>query len=340
MRLAFARALCGKKQAARRAGVSAAVSTAALAVLLLFQAAAAQTTRDRPLVLVVPFAAGAANDVLARTLATKVQDRLGAVVVENKPGGDAAIGAVYVKNAPRDGRTLLVAPNQYAILAASGRALPYDLLRDFAPVMRTNNLPFFLVVNSAALPVRDLAELVRTVRAAPGRYSYGSAGNGSPHQLAMEMLKLSQGLDIVHVPYKGMAQGIPDLLEGRIQMVITGLPAVSSQLASGKLLVLATVDGVRSPLMPEAPTFAEAGVKDVRMDVWQGLLAPAGTAPETIALLHRSFEAALASEDVRRQLAAQGIDVAPSTPEAFGALIRGDVDRYAKLLHDAHLSLD
>jgi tripartite-type tricarboxylate transporter receptor subunit TctC len=310
----------------------------ALACGAALSPAAAQPSK--PVTLVVGFAAGAANDVLARTLATAVKDDLGAVIVDNRPGASGNIAAEYVKRAAPDGQTLLVAPNQYVILAAMDPKVPYDFARDFEPIILTNNLPFFLVVNQAAMPAKSLAEVVKLVRAAPGKYSYGSAGNGSPHHFAAEMLKLQAGLDMVHVPYKGMAQGIPDLMEGRIHLVITGLPAVAGQLQSGKLAVLATSAAKRSSLRPDAPTFAEGGVPGVEMDVWQGILAPARTPKATIDRLNAAFGRALQSADVRAKLASQGIDPTGGTPEAFAKVIADDLARYKKVVAAAKIKPD
>ena len=314
------------------------IFTCVLAALASASAQAQSEASRRPLTLVVPFTAGAANDVLARILAPHLKETFGNVVVENKPGADGAIGAMAVLNAPRDGRTLLVAPDQFVIAAALGQPQPFDFVRDFAPVVRTNNLPFFLVTNPDALPAGSLAEVVAALRTSPGKYTYGSAGNGSPHNLAMLMLLQREKLDLVHIPYKGMAQGVPDLLGGRIQLVITGLPAVSGQLKDGRLRVLATVGSRRAALRPEVPTFAEAGVADVQMDTWQGILAPAGTPKPMIDALNRAINAALARPEVRAQMAAQGMDVAGGTAEAFGESIRADNLRYRELVRAAKIA--
>ncbi len=286
----------------------------------------------RALVLVVPFSAGAANDVLARILAPALKDVFGAVVVENRAGADGAIGAMAVLNAARDGRTVLVVPDQMLISAASGQATSYDFMRDFVPVVHTNNLPFFLVVNPEALPASSVADVVRTLRAHPGKYSYGSAGNAAPHHLAVQMLARAEHLEVVHVPYKGMGQGIPDLLAGRIQFVITGLPAVSAHVKEGRLRALATVGSRRAQLRPDLPTFAEAGVAGVRMDTWQGLFVPTGSPRGMIDQVNRAVNAALARPDVREQMAAQGMDAAGGTQETFADTVRADMARYRELM--------
>ncbi len=300
----------------------------------------AQTFPSKPVTLVVPFTAGAANDVLARTLAAEMRESLGSVIVENKPGANGNIGAEFVKRAAPDGHTLLVANDSYLILAAMSPSLPYDMLRDFDPVIRANNLPFFLVVNQEAIPAKTLKEFIEFVRARPGKLSYGSAGNGTPHHLATELLKLQAGLDVAHVPYKGMAQGIPDLLSGRIQFIITGLPAVASHLKSGKLRVLATIGSTRSAVMPEVPTFAEAGVSGVEMNLWLGIVAPAGTLKPVIARINAEFNRVLNIQAVREKLAAQGIDAAGGTPEELGARMRADFATYSRVVKAANIRPD
>jgi tripartite-type tricarboxylate transporter receptor subunit TctC len=307
-----------------------------LTVHSLSQAQSSNPSR-RPFTLIVPVAAGAANDLIARTLAAEVKDELGPVVVDNKPGGNGIVGAEQVRRAPADGRTLLVAPSSYVIMAAMDAATPYDFARDFTAVINAANLPFYMVVNQEALPAKNLAELVQLLRARPGKISYGSAGNGSPHHFAAEMLKLRSGVDMLHVPYKGMAQGIPDLLEGRIQLVITGLPAVATQLKSGKLRVLATTESRRTALNPDIPTFAEAGVPGVEMETWLGMVAPAGSPRAAIEQANAAFNRALKLPQVREKLAAQGLEIMGGTAEAFNARIRSDIESFRKVSKAAGL---
>ena len=307
-----------------------------LTVHSLSQAQTSNPSR-RPFTLIVPVAAGAANDLIARTLAAEVKDELGAVVVDNKPGGNGIVGAEQVRRAPADGRTLLVAPSSYVIMAAMDAATPYDFARDFTAVINAANLPFYMVVNQEALPAKNLAELVQLLRARPGKISYGSAGNGSPHHFASEMLKLRSGVDMLHVPYKGMAQGIPDLLEGRIQLVITGLPAVATQLKSGKLRVLATTESRRTALNPDIPTFTEAGVPGVEMETWLGMVAPAGSPRAAIEQANAAFNRALKLPQVREKLAAQGLEIMGGTAEAFNTRIRSDIESFRKVSKAAGL---
>jgi tripartite-type tricarboxylate transporter receptor subunit TctC len=299
----------------------------------------AQAFPAKPILLVVPFSPGAANDFLARTLAAEAKDGLGAIVVENKPGANGNIGAEFVRRAPADGHTLLIAPNAFVILAAMPPQ-PFDFAKDFSPVVLATALPFYLVVNQEALPARNVRELIEFAKARPGKLSYASAGNGSPHQLAMELLKLQTGIDVTHVPYKGMGQGVVDLLAGRTQMTITGFPAVAGHMKGGKLRVLATAGSRRSPLQPDVPTIAETGVPGYEMDSWLGILAPAGTPRPVIDKINGELNRALALPQVKEKLAAQGLDVLGGTPQQFAGVIRADYERYVRVVKASNIKPD
>ena len=288
--------------------------------------------------LVVPFSPGAANDVLARTLAAELKSGLGAVVVDNKPGANGNIGAEVVRKSAPDGRTLLVAPNQYVILAAMAPQ-PFDFARDFEPVVLSNRLPFFLVVNQEAVPAKSLKELIEFIRARPGKLSYASAGNGSPHQLAMELLKLQAKLDVTHVPYKGMGQGVVDLLAGRTQMTITGYPAVAGHMKDGRLRVIATAGPEKSAVVPDAPPIGET-VPGYEVDVWQGILAPAGTSASVVQKINSEVNRVLKIPAVKEKLAAQGIDTVGGTPQEFRAKIAADLEKYARIVKAAGIKPD
>ncbi len=296
----------------------------------------------RPVRLIVPYPPGAANDTAARLVASAVQG-LGSVIVENKPGGEAAIGAEFVKQAAADGHSILVAPQGYAIRAAmSGpKSLRYDIVHDFEPVIYIARVPFFLVVNQDTLPMTSPRELAEYTRAHPGEVSYGSAGNGSPHHLLAEIFKLRTGADVFHVPYKGLgAGGITDLVTGRIQMVITGYPAVASHMKTGKLRILAVATADRTSLNPGVPTFKELGIDGLDVDVWLGLLAPKGTPRAVIVKLNQEFNQTLLDPAVIEKLHTQGMDPVGGTPEDFGARIRADVELYESVIKKAKLSTE
>jgi tripartite-type tricarboxylate transporter receptor subunit TctC len=311
-----------------------------IALLVLIPALSfAQGFPSRPIQLIVPFSPGAANDFLARTLAAEVKDGLGAVVVDNKPGANGNIGAELVRKAPPDGHTLLIAANAFVILAAMPPQ-PFDFVKDFAPVVLATALPFYLVVNQEAVPARNVRELIDFARARPGKLSYASAGNGSPHQLAMELLKLQAGIDVTHVPYKGMGQGAVDLLAGRVHMTITGYPAVAGHMKGGKLRMLATAGSRRSQLQPEIPTIAEAAVPGYEMDSWLGILAPAGTPPAVIERVNIEVNRALNVPQVREKLAAQGLDVVGGTPQEFRRVINADYEKWSRVVKAANIKPD
>jgi|LauGreSuBDMM15SN_2_FD.fasta_scaffold50103_1 tripartite-type tricarboxylate transporter receptor subunit TctC len=306
--------------------------TIAIGLAFLSSLACAQSFPTRQISLVVPFPTGAANDTLARTLSAEMRDTLGAALVENKPGANGSIAAEFVKRAAPDGHTLLVVNDSFLILSAMNTNLPYDLLRDFDSVVHASGLPFFLVVNQEAIPVNTVKEFVEFVRARPGKLSYASPGNGTPHHLSTELLKLTAGLEVTHIPYKGMGIALPDLVAGRVQFTITGLPAVASQLKGGKLRVLGTVGRTRSAVMPDVPTFAEAGVPGVEMNFWMGVVAPTGTPKPVLARLNTEFNRVLQLPAIREKLAAQGIDAAGGTPEEFAARMRADRNIYSQVI--------
>lgn len=300
----------------------------------------AQSTAPRTLQMVLPFAPGAANDNLARVLAAEFSESLGRVVVDNRPGGDGAIAGQFFKRAAPDGNSVMLISNSYAINAAMRPNLPYDVLKDFEPVIYATRVPFFLVINQEALPVNSPLELAKYARAYPGKLSFASAGNGSPHHLAMEMFKLATQTDMVHVPYKGLALGMGDFLTGRVQLVITGFPAVATSMKTGKLKVLAVAGVMRSPINPSAPTFKEAGINGVEIDVWQGILVPAGTPAPMVERLNTEFNRILKLPGVRDKLAPQGIDAVGGTAAEFGARLRADINMYRSLVKSVDLKVD
>jgi tripartite-type tricarboxylate transporter receptor subunit TctC len=308
----------------------------ALCAALPLQAAAQYPSK--PITLVVPFTAGAANDVLARTLAAEMKD-FGTVVVDNKPGANGEVAATFVKRAPADGHTLTTASASTIINTVISK-LSYDILKDFDPVIHTNDLPFFLVVNQEALPVASARALVDAAKAKAGQLSYASAGNGSPHHFGMELLKLRTGIDVVHVPYKGMGQGVTDLLAGRVQMTITGYPAVAAHMKSGKLRVLAVAGRSRSATLPDVPTFAEAGIAGVQVDSWQGILVRAGTPSPIVGRLNAEFNRILKLPTVRERMATMAMEVVGGPPDAFAKVMRDDLQRVTEIAKAANIKGD
>ena len=286
----------------------------------------------RPITIVVPFGAGAANDLLARSIADVLRERLGPAVVENRPGANTSIGAEAVKRSPPDGHTLLIGGNNMVITKAMVPDLRWDPIADFEPVALTNTLPFFLVVNPEALPVRNAAEMVAEIRKRPGALSYVSPGNGSSHNLAMELFKLETGIDVVHVPYKAMAQGVLDMVSGRTHLTITGYPAVATQVKAGRLKVLAAAGSRRSAIVPDAPTLAESGFPSYAFDSWQGLFAPKGTPRAIVERLNQTINAGLATPALRARLQDQGLEPMAATPEQFADRVATDSAKWRKVI--------
>lgn len=292
---------------------------------------AAQTYPSRPLLLVVTGGAGA-TDVLARIVADGAKESLGAIVVENRPGGNATIAAALVSRAVPDGHTLLMSGNPNVLGEAMNVPRPYKFFEDFEQVIQLVDLPFLLTVNSESMPVNSLHEFIDFVKARPGKLVYISPGYQAIHFLGMESLKLEAGLDILHVPYKSIGQGVTDMLAGRVQMVLSGYPAVGPHMKTGKFKMLATIGSRRSPQLPDIPTFAEAGVQGVELASWFGLAVPSKTPKNVVTHLNTVFNAVLRKSDVREKLAAQGLDPVGGTAEEITRRIRGDYERYLRIV--------
>jgi tripartite-type tricarboxylate transporter receptor subunit TctC len=299
----------------------------------------AETTR--PLRLVVPFTPGGSSDLLARALAPSLGAALGqTVLVDNRPGAGGSIGAAEVARAEPDGQTLLM--GHLGTLAVNPSVYPrlaYDPLRSFVPVAMVARVPNVLVV-SAASPFKSLADLLAAARARPGRLSYSSGGNGSAAHIAFEALKLRAGVFLLHIPYRGTAPSIVDLLAGQVDASFTGVTAVLPQVQAGRLRALAVSSLQRLPSLPAVPTVAESGFAGFEADQWYGLVAPAATPAATVARLNAVVNQALALPEVARLLAAEGALPLPGTPQAFGELIRREIPRWAEVVKAGHVKPD
>jgi tripartite-type tricarboxylate transporter receptor subunit TctC len=299
--------------------------------------ASAQTYPTRAVRIIVPFAPGGPAHVMAHLLGQKLSEKLGQpFYVENMPAGASNVGTAAVAKSPPDGYTLLVVTPSFVINPSMYAKLAYDPIRDFAAVTLAAVSPHVLAVNPS-FPATTVQELIALTKANPGKFSYASAGTGQSAQLAAELFKLAFGLDIVHVPFNGGAPAINATVGGHTPMAFNALPSAAALIKEGKLRALAVTSGQRSPEFPDVPTLAEAGVPGQESLFFQGIVVPAGTPKEVVALLHREIVRALALPDVKERLAAIGFATDGNTPEEFEAEIKSDVARWAKVIRDANI---
>lgn len=296
---------------------------------------------QQPIRLVVPYAPGGLPDTMARSVGRHMSDALGQqVVVENRPGAAGIIASELVAKAPPNGYTLLVADQaQLAINPVIYKNLPYDHAKAFAPISLIGVAPLFLV-GHPSLPADDFPSLIRQIKANPGKFSYGSTGIGSLHHIAMESLKASLGLDMIHVPFKGTGQATPAVVGGQVSLVLAGLPSVTGFLANKQLKIYAVNSAHRSPQAPEVPTIAEQGVPGYDFTAEIGLLAPYDTPPAVARKLSEAMAKAVQQQDVKTRFAALGIDPVGNTPEEYAAIIRKEVERYKEAVKQADLKTD
>jgi tripartite-type tricarboxylate transporter receptor subunit TctC len=324
--------------ASTRDGTSLALFAAS--VLLCAAGVLAQPYPAKPVRMIVPFAAGGGTDIIARLIAQKVTDAWGQqMVVENRAGGGSVIGTEVVARSAADGYTLLLAAPPFATNAALLPRLPYDSLQDFAPVTLVATAPLIVVVHPS-LPVRSIKELVAAARARPGQLSYGTSGNGGPQHLAGELLKSMADIDLLHIPYKGGAPAVVDLVGGQVQLgfasMLTALPFVKA----GRLRAIAVTGARRSAILPNLPAVAEAGFPGYETTTWYGILARAGAPPAVIATLNADIARALNLPEVKDRLAGEGAEVVAGTPAAFASFIQTEIARVRKLSKSTVIKLD
>jgi len=287
----------------------------------------------------VPITPGGSNDVLARTIAQKLSDQWKqAVVVENRPGGGMNLGSDLVAKSAPDGYTWLLGANNIFVTNPHVGKMPFDVFKDLAPVTTVAIVPFVLAVN-ANFPAKNVAELVEYAKKNPNALNYGSSGNGSPQQLAAEMLSHVAGIKMQHVPYKGAVPAITDLLGGRIQVFIGAVNSLLPHVKDGKLRLLAGAGGKRFAAFPDLPAIAET-VPGVALDVWLGVFMPTGVPKEILTKVNADIAQVLLSPEVRTSLAAQGIEPTTSTPEALAQTIRDDHARWGKVIREANIKAD
>jgi tripartite-type tricarboxylate transporter receptor subunit TctC len=295
---------------------------------------------NKPIRLIVPFPPGAGTDAVARLVAQRLGDAMKTtVVVDNRTGAGGAIGAAEAAKADPDGYTLLFVAGPFTTVAASSKNPGYDPIRQFVAVAPIASGPLAFVVNPG-VPANTMAEFLALARKSPGTLNYGSAGNGSINHLALELLRARTGVDIVHVPYKGIAPATLDLLSGQIQAMTASIPATLPQLAQRKVKVLAVTGNKRAPLLPNVPSWQEAGVDNADVINYWGIVAPVGTPREIVAKLNAETQALLAQADVRDRLEKEGAELIAGPPEKLEVLIHADLERWKKLITEARLQFE
>jgi tripartite-type tricarboxylate transporter receptor subunit TctC len=308
------------------------IGIGALCLIAFATAAAAQTYPSRPLRFIVPFPPGGGNDIVGRIVAAKLSEGLGQqVVVDNRGGAGGTIGTEILAKAPPDGHTMLINNISLAVNHTLMKKLPYDTLKDLAPVSLVGRQPNIVVVHPG-VPAKSMRELLDLARAKPGQVNYGSGGIGTASHLSTEMLKLMTKVDMTHVPYKGLGPALTDLIGGRIHVIISTMASALPHLKSGKLRPLAVTPAKRSSFFPEVPTMDEAGVKGYEFSTWYGLLVPAGTPKQIVDRLNAETRKALDSPAVREQFGRQGLEPVSSTPAEFAAYLRSEVAKWGKVV--------
>ena len=318
------------------------VGGASLGVPLLWSGAsrAADPYPSKVITILVPQTPGGANDIIGRALAQKLAGAIGApVIVENKPGAGGNVGTTYVARQPKDGYTLLLnAQSVQTINPFLYRNISFDPVKDFEPIMVVGVAPYLLVVNPS-LPARNLSELVALAKAQPGKINYASSGNGTVNHLLGEMLKVAAGVDMVHVPYRGVAPAATDVVAGQVPVTFGSFPGLMPFVRSGQLRALAVCTEKRTQLAPDLPTMAET-IPGLFANAWYGLFAPAGTPREIIAKVHSEVAKLLDGADMKERFAGLGVEPAPSTPDQLARLIREDLVRWGKIVKESGARVD
>jgi tripartite-type tricarboxylate transporter receptor subunit TctC len=293
-------------------------------------------------VLVVPFTTGTGIDILARAIAPRLSERWKQpVVVDNKPGASGNIGTDFVAKAAPDGHTLMVTVNTYTITPALFANLPYDPVKDLAPISKIALATYTFAVNPSVFPANSMQEAVALIRANPGKYFFASPGSGTPHHVGMELIKQRLGLEATHVPYKGFAGAMTDLVGGQVHMMFTLIHSSIPHVRAGKIRALAVTGAERSAQYPEAPTFREQGIDFMDdVDAWYAVMAPGKSPAALVARLNADVNAVMALPDLREQLIRQGMIPVTSGPAELAALIKADLARWAKVVKDANIKVD
>lgn len=312
-----------------------------LAVATACTGSFAQAWPAKPIRLVVPFPAGGGTDIIGREVAQKITESTQwPFIVDNKPGSGGNIGIDNVAKSPADGYSLVLGQtSNLAINPSLYSKLPYDPVKDLAPISLVASAPLTLVV-SATSPYKTLADLVAAARAQPGSINFATSGNGTVAHLATEMFQKAAGVKLTHIPYKGATQGINDVIGGQVQVYVSSIPTLIGHIKSGKMRALAVTSARRVDDLPQVPTVAESGYKGFEAVTWFGVLGPANLPKDIAARLNTEINKALQSPDLQKKLSDQGADVAGSTPEAFGKLVRDDMVRWGKVVKDSGARID
>ena len=294
--------------------------------------AIADTFPTRPIRLISPFAPGGGNDIISRTLGAAISKNLGqSVVVDNRPGANTIVAMEILARSTPDGYTLLTTSSSQATNATLYTKLPYDSIRDFAPVSMVGMSPLVVAVNPS-LPIHNVRDLIAAAKAKPGSILYPSAGTGNSTHLGGALFAAMADVTLTHVPYKGLGPGIVDLMAGRLHVVFSTAPSAIPHIKTGRLRGLAVTTAARSSLVPQLPTVAESGLPGYEAGSWYGIIAPAGTPRAVISRLNKEITTVLATPDFKEQLMAAGADPAPNTPEQFAAYIKTDITKWAKVI--------
>jgi len=301
----------------------------------------AQNYPNKPIRIIIAQAPGSATDVISRVVANRLQESLGQpIVIEARPGAGGAVGTEAAARAAPDGYTLFMANNStHGSNPALYSKLPYDAVNDFAPITLVATVPYVLVVDPS-LPVKSVQELIALAKAKPGKMNYASAGNGSTHHFCGELLKSMAGIDLVHIPYKGSTPAIAGLLGGEVSLMFANLTDIGGQLKSGKVKALAVTVTKRASLIPEVPTLSEVGLPGFEIGSWFGLLAPAGTPAPIISRLNAETVKVLGRSDVQATLGAQGLELAPGSPEQFAAHIKSEIAKFTRIAKAAGIKAE
>lgn len=312
----------------------------AVAVTSNASAAAANDFPTRPIRFIVPYAPGGGADTLARGVGNALSEILGhTVVIDNRGGGGTLLGSDLAAKAPPDGHTIIMVASTHAVVSSLYKHLPYDPIKDFAPVIRVASAPNILVLHPS-VPASTVKELVALAKARPGQLVYASSGNGGGSHLAMELFRSVSRIELIHVPYKGTGPATIDLLSGQAKLMFGGLIGTLTQVRSGRLKAIAISTAARSALLPDVPTVAESGYSGYEAATWYGVLAPARTPALIIEKLNRFIAASLQDPKLLQRITSQGADPAPTTPEEFAAYIKNEVTKWAQVVKDSGARVD